>query len=87
MDEDYEIPEVQDISGDSVELENYKIISLNNKRHLQRYLEIVSDPAADMEDLNKNSWLDCYSPNCDDNDYEPIESPPPSLLVGRQHNL
>ena len=73
MDEDYEIPEVQNNNSESNELETHQIIS--NERHLQRYLEIVSDHP------NTDSWLDCYSPNCDDNDYEPIESPPP-LLVG-----
>ena len=80
MDEDYEIPEVQNNTGETFGLDNYQIVSPSNKRHLERYLEIVSDHP------NTDSWLDCYSPNCDDNDYEPIESPPP-LLVGRQYNL
>ena len=69
--------------------EIYQIISLNNERFKpsqpKRYLEIISE-AADMINLNKHSWDNCYSPNCDDNEYEPIESPPP-LLVGSQHNL
>ena len=79
MDEDYEIPEVQNNTGKTFGLDNYQIVSPSNKRHLERYLEIVSDQASD-------SWLDCYSPNCDDNDYEPIESPPPQL-VGSPYNL
>ena len=79
MDEDYEIPEIQNDTGETFGLDNYQIVSSSNKRHLERYLEIVSDHSSE-------SWLDCYSPSCDDNDYEPIESPPPQL-VGSPYNL
>ena len=78
LDEDYEIPEPKYVipppSNKQLDPEDddHKGFADDMQWHSRlKYLEIVTD----------DSFRNHISPNCDDNEYEPIESPPASLLM------